>query len=236
MPFTRLSLSFSLFLSRPYTRIYSVLPTPRYLPSFSLFPAEVRSPTGSTRPSLLYVIAVEGMGIGLRGHRIPTSVFPPRCAITHHRGTRRTELSSSCSLSIFISFLSLLALVLPAAFVFSALFLLCPSRPFSRALVYYMLNYNDLRSCTQKNMAGTIEKTHWNLSIDNGWHDHAKGWKALESWWVCVIEKWPNFDKEGDSFLFLDNYRPFWPLIEKIIQWISSLHCADFSSKSIWKT
>ena len=167
MPFTRLSLSPSLSLSlSPYTHIYiySVVPTPRYLPSFSLFPAEVRSPTGSTRPSLLYVIAVEGMGTGLRGHRIPTSVFPPRCAITHHRGTRRTELSTSCSPSIFISLLSLslflLALVLPAAFVFSALFLLCPSRPFSRALVYYMLNYNDLRSCTQNNMADTIEKTH----------------------------------------------------------------------------
>ena len=110
MPFTRLSLSPSLSLSlSPYTHIYiySVVPTPRYLPSFSLFPAEVRSPTGSTRPSLLYVIAVEGMGTGLRGHRIPTSVFPPRCAITHHRGTRRTELSTSCSPSIFISLLSL---------------------------------------------------------------------------------------------------------------------------------
>lgn len=88
----------------PYTRLYDaiVVPTPRYF-LFLSSPLKSDRPRASTRPSLLYVIAVEGMGTGLRGHRIPTSVFPPRCAITHHRGTRRTELSSSCSLSISIS-------------------------------------------------------------------------------------------------------------------------------------
>ena len=64
-------------------------------------------PRASTRPSLLYVIAMEGMGTGLRGHRIPTSVFPPRCAITHHRSTRRTP--SSLALVLFPSLSSSLS-------------------------------------------------------------------------------------------------------------------------------
>lgn len=87
--------------------IYIYIYTPSYLPRgvfSSLFLTKVRSPTGSMRPSLLYVIAVEGMGTGLRGHRVPTSVFPPRCAITHRRNTRRGEPALSHTLFLSLSF------------------------------------------------------------------------------------------------------------------------------------
>lgn len=98
------------------------------------------------RPSLLYVIAVEGMGTGLRGHQVPTSVFPPRCAITHRqeihgeknlqsslsRGPVRKRERVTCTFCIH----PLLYYVLSP--------LLSP-RSFPRAFVYYMLNYDDLR-------------------------------------------------------------------------------------------
>lgn len=136
--------------------------TPSYLARGvcpSLFLAKVRSPTGSMRPSLLYVIAVEGMGTGPRRHRVPTSVFPPRCAITHRRDTRRGELPPSLSISFSLSSLReslpshphLPSILFPIALSPPALppntsFTLSP---FPRAFVYYMLNYDDLRLHTQ---------------------------------------------------------------------------------------
>lgn len=101
-----LSLPLCIYM-RIHVYIYLYICIPSYLPRgvfLSLFLAKVRSPTGSMRPSLLYVIAVEGMGTGPRGHRVPTSVFPPRCAITHHVGIHgeKSCLSPSLSLSIFL--------------------------------------------------------------------------------------------------------------------------------------
>lgn len=131
--------------------------TPSYLPRgvfSSLFLAKVRSPTGSMRPSLLYVIAVEGMGTGPRGYQVPTSVFPPRCAITHN-----DEIHGEKS-RFFLSRRTAVLRVNPRTFFHPSFSLLHPpfplspvslllSRPFPRAFVYYMLNYDDLRQCMQ---------------------------------------------------------------------------------------
>lgn len=156
--------------------IYLYICIPSYLPRgvfLSLFLAKVRSPTGSMRPSLLYVIAVEGMGTGPRGHRVPTSVFPPRCAITHHVGIHGEKSCLSPSLSLSSSPLLSLSrsrsLVAPREslrshpHLSSILFPIASSlprpflhpgpsftpSPFPRAFVYYMLNYDDLRLHTQ---------------------------------------------------------------------------------------
>lgn len=94
---------------------------------------------------------MEGMGTGLRGYQVPTSVFPPRCAITHndeiHGEESRFCLSHRTAVlrvnrTLFQPSLSLLY---PPPLVF----LLFHPVPFPRAFVYYMLNYGDLRQRMQ---------------------------------------------------------------------------------------
>ena len=126
----------------------------------SLFLAEVRSPTGSMRPSLLYVIAMEGMGTGLRGYQVPTSVFPPRCAITHNDEIHREENRSPSLVAVLtVNFFQPSFFLLRPARPVSLL----PSRPFPRSFVYYMLNYDDLRRCMQNTASLTARpRTHAN--------------------------------------------------------------------------